>query len=966
MTADALARFLVPGTDPDIAATYAALAERALGAAYGFEEELAFVDVETTGFDCLSDEIIEVAVLVARGPEVLERYSTLVRPTRPISAETTQLTGIDDAMVVDAPPVEAAVRRLAETIGGRSMVAHNARFDRDFLAAAGAGPALLPGAWIDSLEVARIALPRLRSHRLVDLAQAFGIETGCSHRACDDTEALFGVWRVIVAALAAMPSPVLSELARLGGTSWPPGGLLAHLAQGAGGGGAFDLRALRSERLRREKHDPMDDAAEKALVFPDPATVLAEFAPEGVVGRMYPGYEQRGEQAEMAEAVLGAFCAPRHLALEAGTGVGKSVAYLVPAARFALANNVAVGVATKTNALMDQLVYGELPALASALGDCLRYVSLKGYEHYVCLRKLQRELGEDAGENERAAALGMLVAWVAQSSWGDVDAINLHWPLGMKPRIAASLADCTKKRCRFYPHLCYLHGARRRAGQAHIVVTNHSLLFRDLTTDGGILPPVRHWVIDEAHGAEAEARDQLSYGTSHAGLVGLLSALHAKGRGGLLSSIRAKVATDEGEGPVTHAIDEMRDAAEVSATLATSFFDFVNDLGAEKMGMHDRIELRLTPELRETLEWSTASGVGRKLAKRLDGLIRAGRTVMTGLEALGDDYTEQRFDLAGQLSGIAWEREGLVMVLEAEDDGYVYSVTADRRREQRAESLRAACLDVGAVLAETFYPRLRSAVFTSATIAAGDDFSHFARAVGLDRLQPGAYATLRLASSYDFERQMAVFVPTDLPEPGRAGQRSNAPYVDALERLLLGVHAAMGGSVLTLFTNRAEMHELHRRLVGPLEAEGLRLLIQGRGASRKRIRDEFLADERVSLFATKSFWEGFDAKGDTLRCVVVPRLPFAPMNDPVLEERRERDRAWWEHYYLPEAVLELKQAAGRLIRSSTDTGCLVLADTRLVSGRGYGTRFLEALPVRDVERLPTGEVLAEMRRRFGR
>ena len=159
---------------------------------------------------------------------------------------------------------------------------------------------------------------------------------------------------------------------------------------------------------------------------------------------------------------------------------------------------------------------------------------------------------------------------------------------------------------------------------------------------------------------------------------------------------------------------------------------------------------------------------------------------------------------------------------------------------------------------------------------------------------------------------------------------------------------------------------LHRRIAAPLARDGLRLLIQERGISRKRVAEEFIADESVSLFATKSFWEGFDAKGDTLRCVVVPRLPFGAINDPVLEERKERDSGWWEHYYLPEAILELKQAAGRLIRSSTDQGCLVLADARLSGSKPYARRFLDALPVRDVERLPATELGRVVRERFGR
>lgn len=968
MVTESIASFLQPGTDPDIAAAYATLAERARETVYGFEDEIVILDLETTGFDPSRDSIIEVGALVARGPEVLGRYTTLVRPPSPISRETTQLTGITDEMVADALPIEAVVPALAEFIGERSIVAHNCSFDRTFLERNGCGSSRVRGPWLDSLEVVRLALPRLTSHRLADLARAFGLEAGRAHRAPDDVEALFGVWRIALTALGDLPPGVLRELARLAAATpgWTLAPLLAHLAQARPGGRAFDLRQLRTERLKTESPEMLADACETHLTCPGTDEVLAGFAADGVVGRMYPGYEPREEQARMAEAVLEAFGSKRCAAVEAGTGVGKSVAYLLPAALFAQRNGVRVGVATKTNTLMDQLMHRELPKLAASLGGELRYTALKGYEHYICLRKLQRLL-EAPVDQETASALGMLTSWVAQTSWGDKEAINLHWPASLRTQVLASFGDCTKKHCRYFPNHCYLHGARRRAGSAHIIVTNHALLFRDLTSDGGILPPVRHWIVDEAHAAEAEARDQLSLGTGYAEVRGLLSGLHVKGRGGYLSAVRAKAALagEHGERAVP-IIDELREMVEQANVIAESFFDFVKDLGSGSAGAYDRSEFRITPEVRESGVWGTVSGVGRSLAKRFEAILERGRALVTALEAAGEGFAEQRADLAGQLSGVAEQLAGLLLVLDGTDDDYVYSATIDRRRDQLAERLDAFLLDVGDTLQSQLYPKVFSVVYTSATIAAGSDFSHFERAVGLDRLAHDGYRTLRLESSYDFERQMAVFVPTDLPEPCQPGSGGYQGYLDALGRLLYDVHVALGGSVLTLFTNRRDMDELYRRLAEPLDRAGLHLLVQGRDVSRKRVADEFIADERMSLFATKSFWEGFDAKGDTLRCVVIPRLPFGPVNDPVLEERRDRDRDWWSHYYLPEAVLELKQAAGRLIRSSTDEGCLVLADARLVGTKSYAGRFLEALPVRDVERLPAEELARVVRERFGR
>jgi ATP-dependent DNA helicase DinG len=342
-------------------------------------------------------------------------------------------------------------------------------------------------------------------------------------------------------------------------------------------------------------------------------------------------------------------------------------------------------------------------------------------------------------------------------------------------------------------------------------------------------------------------------------------------------------------------------------------------------------------------------------------VLAEGAAVVTALEADADDTTELRADLVGQLTSLADAREALALILEGSDDRYVHVVRSERRGESVEVAAESLLYDVGEALAERFYPEVMSVVYTSATIAAGDDFSHFEHAVGLDRLPGGSHATLRLTSSYDFDRQMTVYVPTGIAQPG------TSRYLEDLERVLFDVHVAMGGSVLTLFTNTKDMHALYERLAERLRREGLRLIVQSRGASAKRVADEFIADEQLSLFATKSFWEGFDAKGDTLRCVVVARLPFAQPTDPLMEARREREPSvWWDRYYLPEAIIELKQAAGRLIRSSTDTGCLVLADSRLSSDVRYARRFLSALPVTDVERVPVEELRATIAARFGR
>jgi ATP-dependent DNA helicase DinG len=963
---DALSQFVVPGTDPDILAGYRALAERALRESFGFEDEVCILDIETTGYDPERHRIIEVAACIMRGPEVIDRFEELADPGCPIPHEITLLTGIGDEEVASARSSEIVADALERFAGSRPLIAHNAAFDRAFLDRA-CGGAFGSGRWIDTLPLARIALPRLRSHRLADLAAAFDAPvTGPAHRAGADVDALAHVWRVARCGLADLPPELLTRLAGLASeVEWGLRGVLAHHAA-AVLASPLDLKEARRRRVGADRADALLDAAEIVCACPSVEEVVGEFTAEGLAGRMYDGFEERSEQLEMAEAVTNAFASGSHAAIEAGTGVGKSIAYLVPAALFALRHSVGVGVATKTNALMDQLVYHELPRLAEVLPDELRWVALKGYDHYPCLRKLDRAAadmgasGAIAANDDAIAAVAVMLSWAASSSWGDLDQINLHWRRDLRSAVAASQADCTKKRCRYFPHLCYLHGVRRRATSAHIVVTNHALLFRDVVSEGAVLPPIRHWVVDEAHAAESEARSQLSAGTSHAELVAVLNALGSS-RTGILSNLKRNLrGSDEAESALG-SIARMEDEIVRCSTLSESLFGFVKDLAplAGESG-YDSAELRISAGVRDSGSWGTVDGVGRSLAKRLAGIVSDGRDLVTRLEALGGDFSDPRADVAGLLSRLAEQTAGLVTVLDGEDAGLCYSVELDKRPNIDAEKLRAELIDVGEVLAEYLYPRCESVVFCSATIATGASFDHFARSVGLDRLDAEAWTPLRLTSSFDFERQMAVFVPTDMPEPSERG------YLDALELLLREVHVAMGGSVLTLFTNRRDLDRCFAALEPQLRTDGLSLIRQHRGTSAKRLRDEFLADERLSLMALKSFWEGFDAKGDTLRCVVVPRLPFGRPTDPLAQEREEREgRAAWSRYALPEAVIELKQAAGRLIRSTSDTGCVLIADSRVVS-KAYGARFVEALPVADVERMPAERVIEAIKDRFGR
>lgn len=942
----AMAAAVLPGTPQQVIDAYATLAARAETRSFGLiEDDVVVLDTETTGLSHRENELIEIAAARLRGREIVDRFDTFVKPSGLIPAEITELTSITNVDVAHAPSAEGAVAALTEFVGGAPVIAHNAAFDRGFIEAVSGGSEV-SDIWIDSLALSRIALPRLSSHKLASMAELFGCAS-VSHRANADVEALCGVWRILLCGLDDLPLGLMRRLADMHpDVPWSYRPIFSFLA-GSHPEAVFSLVSARHDILAADSSSAAGSSARidadelPGLNMPSREEVEACFEPDGLVNRMYPGYEPRVEQMQMAAEVRDALATSSHRVIEAGTGVGKSIAYLVPFAQAAKRNNITVGIATKSNNLADQLMYHELPRLAREIEGGLTYCALKGYDHYPCLRKLERlarasEVHTTRDPADTLTAIAVIYAYACQSPAGDLDGLGIRWRSVRKTDLTTSSRECARRLCPFYPDKCMVHGSRRRAARADVVVTNHSLLFRNVAADGKILPPIRHWVVDEAHSIEGEARRQWAVTVSADESRSIFERLGGARTGSLGRITRDLAASDAATlfmGLTAKATSSTQRASLAMADL----FDAVRDLArsARSDSGYDTANMWIGREVRESAAWGVFAEVANTA---IDALDEASKNLASLVETVAEEKPELVADVADGQRRLKELNDGLKLVVEGTNDRYVYSCQVNRRIKAGGESLSAERLDIGEALAENWLPEMHTAIFASATMTVSGSFDHFTHAVGLDRLGRESFQTLHLDSSYDFERNMAVVVAGDIPDP-----RNRAAYLDALENLLVDVHMAMGGSTLTLFTNRRDMEELFDRVSPRLSKEGLALDCQKKNTSAKILRDRFLSDETSSLFALKAFWEGFDAAGDTLRCVVIPKLPFSSPTDPLSCERGVREDRAWARYSLPEAVLEVKQAAGRLIRTSTDAGVLVLADSRLVT-KGYGKKFLSSLP----------------------
>ncbi|MCL2491753.1 MAG: exonuclease domain-containing protein [Coriobacteriia bacterium] len=925
---------------------------------FGFEPEICLLDVETTGLNPYSDEIIEVAIVRMDGPEIVDVFSTFVRPTVKISPMITKLTSITNEDVADAPSIADVAPRIRAFIGKSPILAHNAPFDRSFIEAA-CEP--LPGPWLDSVEITRIAFPHLRAHNQDALVSEFFPEKAEGlHRAINDVEALAKLWRLSLVAISLLDLDIIDAMARLTAPKrWPLGAWIAMIAEhqrGVAGSGApksLDLRAFRARHIKEDKRPDFLDAYEcEALTFPDFAEVACALSPDGIAGTMYPYFEERQEQVDMAVEINDAFSESKHLAIEAGTGVGKSLAYLIPAAMVAQLNNITIGIGTKTNTLTDQLMNKELPLLNEALGGTLRYTALKGYEHYLCLHKLEAQLQDLTLEPYEVC---VALAWISTHPWGDIESLNFYWKTDARWTLHARSLECSKRKCRFYPSLCYVHGARVRARSSHIVVTNHALLFRDASASGALLPPMRYLVLDEAQGVESEARRQLAIKVT-SDEMRMELAQFLRPHAGLIAQIRrnaAKAPAHEEEVFATLARLES-----ILTRIEHALSDFTQAVSALMVTSSGRqytsTDVWIDAELRASEQWAAISSTGLIVVEGITDSVRAGNEIITLFEQVDEPLPQAVTDFSRALMGWSMIAVDLEQVLGTPLDNVYYSAHIYRPRDLRKDpsvELTAANIEMGPIIAQGLLGEHSSVVFTSATLSAGDDFESFDRSVGLDVLPDDTYHNIALPSSFDLENQMKIFIINDIADPTRP------EYQDQLKSFLFDVLLAQSGGVLTLFTNRKDLQYLYEELKDPLAEHDLTLLAQDRRRNLKHIRERFVTETNASLFATKSFWEGFDAIGQTLRCVVIARVPFAQPCDPLALARREVDARSWDHYVLPEALIDIKQAVGRLIRSRTDTGFVIIADSRAAHA-SYASKIQQALPVEPI--VATRDEILEM------
>ncbi len=686
--------------------------------------------------------------------------------------------------------------------------------------------------------------------------------------------------------------------------------------------------------------------------------------PDGRVSEvMGDKYELRDEQIRMLESVTSSFNDNLISLIEAGTGTGKTLSYLIPAVNWALKNEERVVISTNTINLQEQLIDKDIPLLYNAFEDDFSYSLVKGMRNYLCLLRaetIQEGLFEMVDDDE-VDSINSILDWAKVTDDGSLSDLNFTPPDSVWDKVSAESDSCLRARCPHYSR-CFFYKSRREIAASQLLVVNHHLLFSDLaikgaseSSDAGILPPFKRVILDEAHHLNDTATSHFGMRATKFGIIRVLRRLKRKSKGGqgkgliyFTASLATKLVKMYRKGIINDLLRKVEDLLStkvdtVEQYVGDSFdalYTFCLPIVQEKDGGKEEINLRITEDITEREGWGKIDKKFSLLRIRLKELheeIKAITDILIDYE-VESDIAKLIVEFKGVENKLDYYSDVISTFLSTEEDGYVRWVEGRMGRGGILSGLGLSPLDISSTLKERLYSKCDTVVMTSATMAVDKSFGFLKSGLGLEDEQ--RVQELILPSPFNYEEQLLLTIPDDIPEPGNVG------YSDAISDLITKAVKASNGNALILFTSYTLLETVYKNIYGELEDDGILTLKQG-AFPRGKLLDKFRIEDNSVLFATDSFWEGVDVPGDALKLVVITRLPFRVPTEPIIEARVEymenQGLNSFTDYSVPVAVLKFKQGFGRLIRTKTDKGAVLVLDKRLIS-KFYGKFFLNSLP----------------------
>jgi ATP-dependent DNA helicase DinG len=943
----------------------------------------AVLDFETTGSGP-DDHIIQVGLVTVEGNEIKQRYSSLVNPDMPIPTYITQLTGITDDMVQEAPLIDTVITDMLPYLKDHILVGHHIAFDLGFLQRAldQCGYSLYDGMVLDTMTTLRICYPGLSSLQLNMICAALDIPHMRPHQADSDAEATAEVWLKCLDRLENLPLLTIQRLSQL----------YSAEAQVQDADFAWFLHELRNQRELQTSIDldsakyfrqfalDVSDWQEEEAYRLDPEQKLEDTFEkfyEGIkksLQQEYTDFEERSSQDQMVQEVHDAFDQERHLMIEAGTGTGKSLGYLIPSLYYGITQQQKVIISTHTINLQEQIRQRDIPLLQRIFPVPFRASVLKGRSHYLCLRKFENKINTQDFEHlkEDTLTAAQMIVWLGETGHGDEE--ELHF--GNKGNqfwnsVASDTDSCLNRACPWFKK-CFYHRARHEAAVADAVITNHSMLFTDVKADHRLLPAYEHLVIDEAHHFEEVANKHLGLDIQYFGFVNTLTWLFKDSRNGLLPALKSRLQHNEDD----QSKDWCKEIDESFPKLVKikEEWDQLTDLLYQLlMDRSDQVPdvgqvMRMKPDQLPS-QWETLLTVEDNIFIELNGLLKRLDRMLSEMKEEQDSYDLQSLttDLGGIVKDMYKHRDALHFFMKMNDEDYVYWMEASPLYKSKSLQLISVPVDVSSMLRQYFFANKESIILTSATISVDRSFQYISEQLGLaSDAESGKLITVQLPSPFNYRNQALVCIPRDFPKvKGAAG---DAEFIERLTDSLRDVAMETRGRMLVLFTSYRMLKQVHERLKPELQTSGIEVLGQGiDSGNRSKLTHMFRKGSASVLLGTSSFWEGVDIPGEALSCLAIVRLPFQPPNHPLVEAKSDMLKKQKMNPFMklsvPQAVIRFKQGFGRLVRKTTDRGIVIIYDTRVIDTQ-YGKYFLYSLPGPKIEHMPTEQMVPRIQEWF--
>ena len=1026
-------------------------------------EEVAFLDIKTLKCSQFKNILFEVTSTRMFENKLTEIFHVIIDTQGLVQTRGLEVKKIEYTQGLNVLPLNIALEALVLFIGKSNIVAYDPTLTKTLILSGDEGCCLNSNLWMSLIELTKICFPYLKSHDFNDLTASL-TGTLLSDKAIDNIISLSNIYLASLHALSKMDKDLIDILSSVCKTDqWSLVYLFKKLYTLQTESNQSDFKLIPYDhdkdvisaffkKNRRKMVNLYDANMMSKTIACSHAEKSLDISPSEVGVHKFLEFsgdqkEYRTSQEEMSDSVYKALNTSNNLLIEAGTGTGKTFAYLIPAIEYSLKNNKQVAISTVTNSLLDQIVYKDLPVVERAFKKVsqakVSYVPLKGASHYMCLRdteKLvkriiaQKEIGGYTQADFCNIAMAMTQIW--QNDFTDISCLAFLKDSAVPYKIKADTKYCRRQHCSYFPNLCFLHGIKNRAQKANIIITNHSLALRNLKHDTSMFSDIKNWVFDEAHALGKEALEAFSVSFNLWTFDKLLAKLkkdksnrqltlresrikenldtlfpndennYMENEGGLSEIEKIFKATCTGPdnecsdvfGDLKNAIAKFTASANLICQIAPDFriaYQAQSDLAnISQLELYKAQELWINDDIKETVEYCEirkhSEIVVDLLNKMTSNLLHVFNQIQIDLTIFEEILLPKDIKNLSKLSVLC---ENIILVSSemAQSLSEIYlspkkEYTQELHFKKIGNLVATVALSRALNTADDFrsyvYKGANSIILTSATLSYNKSFKYLEKQLGVicvddfpvskmisvgstkiidfssiknkGEAEENVIAVGRmLAPVFDYDSRMQIYIPNDMPIPTFNG------YLDSLTKLIIDLHIANRGSILTLFTNKAEMLQVYQSVEAILKHSGINIICHTGGPITSRIKEDFINNKSTSLFGLKSLWEGFDAPGDTLSGVIICKIPFASGHDPRSLMLKQMKRDSFNSILMPDAVIQLKQAAGRLLRKTTDRGFVVIADSRICS-KNYGKRILNSLPSKDIKIIPSTDIVEEI------